>query len=137
MQRRHHHMAWTALGLLLVLNLACGGTKVVNPQKTVLHGADMINVTNVVRITSRIEGTLPGGETVDMAGMDRTSLEKLVGTHGPLAVRSIISFDDQEMTYEARQVGTFSELRKLRKNLESAMKKIQRFMKSDSRQLKL
>ncbi len=137
MRHRHHHMAWGALGLLLVLDLACGGTKVVNQQKTVLHGADMINVTNVVRITSRIEGTLPGGETVDMAGMDRTSLEKLVGTHGPLAVRSIISFDDQEMTYEARQVGTFSELRKLRKNLESAMKKIQRFMKSDSRQLKL
>ncbi len=137
MQHRHHHMAWAALGLALIVNLACGGTKVVNQQKTVLHGSDMINVTNVVRTASRIDGVLPDGETVDLTTIDEQSFEKLVATHGAIGVKTLITFDDQEMTYQVRHVEKFSDLKKMRKNLESAMKKLHKFMKGDSKQLKL
>jgi len=137
MQHRHHHIAWAALGLALIVNLACGGTKVINQQKTVLHGSDMINVTNVVRTTSRIEGVLPDGETVDLTTIDKQSFAGLLATHGVIGAKSVISFDDQEMIYQARHLEDFSDLKKMRKELESAMKKLQKFMKGNSQQLEL
>ena len=128
---------WVLFGLALVVGWGCGGTKVVNEQKTILHGGNTINVTNVVRISSKITVTLPDGSTNDVTHADKAAVEELLKAHGSLNVTTALTFDDQSLTYEARTISKAKELEEMRKTLDKATKKIQKFMKSSSKQLKL
>jgi len=128
---------WALFGLTLMLGLGCGGTKVVSEQKTILHGGNTINVTNVVRMGSKVMVTLPDGSTNDVTHADKAAIEELLKAHGSLNVTTALTFDDQSLTYEARTISKAKELEEMRKTLGKATKKIQKFMKSGSKQLKL
>ncbi len=128
---------WMLFGVALIVALGCGGTKVINEQKTILHGSNTINVTNVVRIGSKITATLPNGSTNDLSHADKAAVDELLQAHGSLNVTTALTFDDQSLTYEAKRISKVKEFEEMQKNLAKAIKKIQKFMKGSSKQLKL
>ena len=128
---------WVLFGMALIVAWACGGTKVVNEQKTILHGGNTINVTNVVRMGAKITVTLPDGSTEDVTQVDNTAIQKLLEGNKSIKVTTALTFDEQSLTWEEKSVSTVKEFEKMKKSLEKANKKIQKFMKGDSKQLKL
>ena len=128
---------WGLFGVAVVVAAACGGTKVINEQKTIVYGGNTINVTNVVHIGSKITAKLPNGEINDLTMADEAAVQELLTAHKTLDVTSSLTFDDQSLTYEAKTISSAKELEKMRDNLAKAVKKIQKFMKGNSRQLKL
>jgi len=128
---------WVLFGLALVVAVACGGTKVINEQKTIVYGGNTINATNVVHIGSKITASLPNGETNDLTRADDAAVQELLAAHKSLNVTTLLTFDDQSVTYEAKTISTVKELKKMKDSLAKAVKKIQKFMKGSSKQLKL
>ena len=128
---------WVLFGVALVVAVACGGTKVVNEQKTIVYGGNTINATNVVHIGSKITAKLPNGEINDLTMADETAVQELLTAHKTLNVTSSLTFDDQSLTYETKTISSVKEFKKMRDNLAKAVKKIQKFMKGSSKQLKL
>lgn len=128
---------WVLFGLALVVAAACGGTKVINEQKTIIYGGDTINATNVVHIGWKIVASLPDGAANDLSQADEAAVEELLAAHKSLNVSTVLTFDSQSLTYEARTISTVKEFKKMKDNLAKAVKKIQAFMKGGSKQLKL
>lgn len=128
---------WSVFGLALVVAVACGGTKVVNEQKTIVYGGNTINATNVVHIGSKITASLPEGATNDLTQADDAAVEELLAAHKSLNISTVLTFDDQSLTYEAKTITSVKEFKKMKDSLAKAVKKIQKFMKGSSKQLKL
>jgi hypothetical protein len=122
-----------------VLSLAgCGSTKVYNTQKTLTYKGDLYNVSNVQRISPRVEGKLPNGDVRTMRGMDKKSVEALLNENSPIMVSMLVEMDSQEMVYERRSISKYSEFSSMYKNFEKAMGRINKFMANKkSTQLKL
>jgi hypothetical protein len=131
-------MALVLMSLLLTGLAACGGTKVYTIDKTVVHQGNIYNLSNVQRIGSRIEGTMPDGGSIDMAGMDKKGLNAALDENEHLMVTTVIELDDRDMVYERRRVEKYSDYSKMVKDFESAQKKISKFMADKKKtQLKL
>jgi hypothetical protein len=131
-----------AVLLLLAAIVALPGcfssTKVYTNDKTLVYRGDLYNLSNVQRLGSRVEGTLPNGDKVNMRQMDKKEINKLLDEHGSFQVTTYVGMDDKEMVYESKSVKSYSDVSKMTKNIDSAMSKIQKFMANKkSRQLKL
>ena len=113
-------------------------SKVYTNDKTLVYKGDLYNLANVQKLGSRVEGTLPNGDKVNMKQMDKKEINRLLDEHESFQVTSFVEMDDREMVYESRRVDSYSDVSKITKNIESAMSKIQKFMANKkSRQLKL
>ena len=113
-------------------------SKVYTNDKTLVYKGDLYNLANVQKLGSRVEGTLPNGDKVNMKQMDKKEINRLLDEHESFQVTSFVEMDDREMVYESRRVDSYSNVSKITKNIESAMSKIQKFMANKkSRQLKL
>ncbi len=113
-------------------------TKVYTNDKTLVYKGDLYNLSNVQKLGSRVEGTLPNGDKVNMKQMDKKEINRLLDEHESFQVTTFVEMDDKDMVYENRRVDSYSDVSKMTKNIESAMSKIQKFMANKkSRQLKL
>ena len=117
----------------------CGSTtKVYTNDKTLVYRGDLYNLSNVQRLGSRVEGTLPNGDKVNMKQMDKKEINKLLDEHESFVVTSYVEMDDKEMVFQNSRVDSYSDVSKMTKNIDSAMSKIQKFMANKkSTQLKL
>jgi len=108
---------------------ACGSTKVYNEQKTIVFHGSMYNISNVVRISSRIDGTLPNGETVQLGAMDKDTFRSRFGDSLPIQAKGVITLDDTELVYTQGAIAKYKDLEKMQKALQGALKDIRKFMK--------
>ncbi|MGD2131009.1 MAG: hypothetical protein PVJ33_17105 [Lysobacterales bacterium] len=126
------------MAALAVALAGCGSTKVYTTDKTVVYKSATYNMANVQRIAPRIEGALPDGSTVDMGAMDKKAVESLLKEHSSLTVTTSVEMDQQSMIYQRATVKSYSDFNKLARNLDGAMKDINKFMADKKKtQLKL
>ncbi len=128
--------------ILLVATVALSGciskTKVYTADKTLVFGSSIYNLSNVKRLGSRIEGTLPDGSKIDLERADKSEINDLLRVHSSFVVSTYIEMDDKALTYQRSEVDRYSDFSKLVKNQNSAMNKISKFMANKkSTQLKL
>lgn len=113
-------------------------TKVVTASKTVTYNGELFNVSNVSKMSARIEGKLSNGDVRTMKNMDKKSVEALLKDNSPIMVSSIIDMDDQTLVYERKNITSYKEFSKMQKNFKNAGDKITKFMANKkSTQLKL
>lgn len=116
----------------------CGSTKVYTNDKTLVYRGDLYNLSNVQRLGSRLEGTLPNGDKVNMKVMDKKAVNSLLDEHSSFVVTAYIEMDDKDMVYRNGPVDSYSDVSTMAKRLDSTMGKIQKFMANKkSTQLKL
>ena len=133
--------SWAGVAVVLALMLsigACGSTKVYTADKTIVYNGDLYNMSNVQKIGSSIEGTLANGDTVDMKSMNKNALQDLFKKESSVAVKAVVTMDQQQMIYRNGQVSSYSNYSKLVKSFDSAMNNINKFMADKKKtQLKL
>ena len=116
----------------------CGSTKVYTADKTLVYKNSLYNLSNVQRLGSRVEGTLPNGDKVNLERMDKKGINKLLDEHSSIVVTTYIEMDDKDMVYQNSRVKSYSDFSNMTKRLDKAMGNIQNFMKNKkSTQLKL
>jgi hypothetical protein len=116
----------------------CGSTKVYTADKTLVYKNSLYNLSNVQRLGSRVEGTLPNGDKVNLERMDKKEINKLLDEHSSFVVTTYIEMDDKDMVYQNSRVKSYSDFSNMTKRLDKAMGNIQNFMKNKkSTQLKL
>ncbi len=116
----------------------CGSTKVYTADKTLVHGSNLYNLSNVQRLGSRVEGTLPNGDKVNLERMEKKEINELLDEHSSLVVTTYVEMDDKDMVYQNSRVKSYSDFSNMLKRQEKAMSNIQKFMKNKkSTQLKL
>ncbi len=116
----------------------CGSTKVYTNDKTLVYRGDLYNLSNVQRLGSRVEGTLPNGDKVNMKRMEKNEKNKLLDEHSSFVVASYVEMDDKNMVYKNSRVDKYSDVSNMIKHLDKAMGNIQKFMANKkSTQLKL
>ena len=128
--------------ILLVTVIALPGciskTKVYTADKTLVYGSSIYNLSNVQRLGSRVEGTLPDGSRIDLERVDKSGINDLLREHSSFVVSTYIELDDKDFTYQRSEVDRYSDFSKIVKNQDSAMDKIRKFMANKkSTQLKL
>lgn len=125
--------------LISMLSLSgCGSTKVYNASKTVVYNGSTYNLSNVQRIGSRVEGTLPSGDKVQLERIDKKGFNALLDDNKFIQVTTFMELDDKEFVYRNKQVKSYSDFSKMLKSQESGMNSINKFMANKkSTQLKL
>jgi len=135
-----HIKYFTALVLFagMIALPGCGSTKVYTADKTLVYGSNLYNLSNVQRLGSRVEGTLPDGEKVNLERMDKNAINALLDEHSSLLVTTAVEMDDKEFIYQNVRVKNYSDYSRVIKNQQSTMGKINKFMANKkSTQLKL
>ena len=131
----------TGVFLLIIVMLSlsgCGSTKVYNASKTVVYNNSTYNLSNVQRIGSRVEGTLPSGDKVQLQQIDKKGFNALLDENNFVQVTAYIELDDKDFVYRNKQVKSYSDYSKILKSQSSAMNSINKFMANKkSTQLKL
>ena len=89
--------------------LACGSTKVYTADKTMVYGGNLYNLSNVQRLGTRVEGTLPGGDKVDLGKTDKNAINKLLKEHSSIAMTTYIEMDEKEMVYQNSSIKSYSD----------------------------
>jgi hypothetical protein len=116
----------------------CGSTKVYTNDKTLVYRSNLYNLSNVQRLGSRVEGTLPNGDKINLAQMDKKEINKLLDDHSSLVVTTFVEMDDKDMVYQNSKIKSYSDFSTMTKRLDKAMGNIQKFMANKkSTQLKL
>ncbi len=116
----------------------CGSTKVYTADKTLVYKNSLYNLSNVQRLGSRVEGTLPNGDKVNLERMDKKGINKLLDEHSSIVVTTYVEMDNKDMVYQNSRVKSYSDVSNMTKRLDKAMGNIQNFMKNKkSTQLKL
>jgi hypothetical protein len=116
----------------------CGSTKVYTNDKTIVYRGDLYNLSNVQRLGSRVEGTLPNGDKVNLKQADKKAINKLLDEHSSLMVAAYVEMDEKDMVYRNSRVEKYSDYSKIIKSMDGAMGEIQKFMANKkSTQLKL
>ena len=129
-------VALAAIGMLFLAG--CGSTKVYTADKTIVYNGSLYNISNVQRIGSRIEGSLPDGSTVNMKNLDKKGVQALFKQHSEIMVSTIVEMDDEEMIYQRIRVKNVSDYNKMVKRFDGALNDISKFMADKKKtQLKL
>lgn len=132
---------WVGVALLLAVMLtmgACGSTKVYTADKTIVYNGDLYNMSNVQKIGSSIEGTLANGDKVNMKALDKKAAQALFKKESSIAVKAVVTMDQQEMVYRNGTVSSYSNYSKMVKSFDGALNDINKFMANKKKtQLKL
>ena len=107
---------------------ACGGTKVYTADKTIVHKGSIYNISNVQRVSTRVQGTLSNGDTMDLRGADKKKINQLLDDNKNFVLETTFELDQQELVYQRSQVDSYRDYSKLMSNFESAEKKVTKFM---------
>ena len=112
----------TALFLALAMAVAagCGSTQVYDADKMLILHGDMHNVSKYTTYSSRIEGTLPNGEVVDLDRAGKKEFNSLLEQGSPIHVTTKFLMDDNEVIYESVRIDSYSEFSSFVKDFKSA-----------------
>ena len=108
--------------------VACGSTKVITADKSIVYRGDIYSLANVSAVSSKLEATTPGGEVIDVMRYDKRAFNDLLKSHDSVALRSMIVLDDRDVIYEQKTVDRYRDFEKLQKDIRKAMKNVQKFM---------
>ena len=123
---------------MLILVGCFSSTKVYQTDKTIAYDGSLYNMSNVQKISTKIEGVLPNGEVANMKGMEKRAVEALLNQGSPVTVTTAFEMDGQELLYERRNVTKYSQFSSMMSKFESAGKKVSKFMADKKKtQLKL
>lgn len=111
-----------------VLAAGCGSTKVYTPDKTMVHKGAIYNLSGVKTLSTRLEAVPAAGDPVDLGGYDSKRFDALVKEKGPVAVRSLIVMDDQEVVYEQNTLAKGREFVRMQDALSDVQKQLTKFM---------
>jgi len=127
------------LAVCILLMAGCfSSTKVYNADKNIVYKGDIYNMSNVQRVSPRVEGKLSNGDVKNMKSMDKKAVQALLDESSPIMVSMIVEMDDREMVYERKSISKYSEFSSMKKNFEKAMNRINKFMANKkTTQLKL
>ncbi len=122
---------------VLVLT-ACGSTKVMTVEKTMTYQGSLYNLSGISKISSRVEAKTPEGVSLDLRTVNKAQFKALHDKYGALEVTTAIDIGEEEIVLQSGTVEKYSDLEKMKKNLNSRMKKITDFMEHKKKtQLKL
>ncbi len=128
--RKHSSLVLATVVILSVgILAACGSTKVYTAEKTMTYNGSIYTLNGVSKITSKVEGTTPDGETIDLGSVDKAQFKALKEKSGSLEVTTAMVLGDEEVTVETGTVDKYSDLEKMIKNLDKKLQKITKFMK--------
>jgi len=116
------------LAFAMAIVAGCGSTNVYDADKMLILHGDMHNVSKYTTYSSRIDGTLPNGEVIDLDRTNKKQFNRYLEQHSEIHVTTKFVMDDQEVIYESKQVDSYSEFSSLVSDFKSARKKFQRFM---------
>jgi hypothetical protein len=125
--------ARAALMLLILFIAGCGGTKVMTAQKSIVFEDRIYNVGAVQEVRPVREIILPDGVVRDLSGMNDRELRNLFETHDRLRVRFSVMFDERELEYAAGTVDSARRVERIRRQFDSAMDQIRRFLANRKR----
>ena len=107
----------------------CGSTtRIYDADKMLILHGDMYNVSKYAAYSSRIEGTLPNGEVVDLDRASKKEFNRYLEQASPIQVTTKFLMDDREVIYESKGIDSYSEFSNLVRDFKSARKKFQKFM---------
>jgi hypothetical protein len=128
----------TSLIICAALIAGCGSTKVYTPDKTVVYKDAIYNVSDVKRLSTRLETVPASGDPVDLRGYDKKRFEALVKETGPAVVRSVIVLDDAEIVYQQSTLAKWGDFNRMQDALSDVQKELTKFMGDGKKtQLKL
>ena len=117
-----------AIAVALLVLTACGSTKVYTAEKTMTYKGSLYTLTGVSKISSRVDGKTSEGETLDLRSINKAQFKALAEKHGVLDVTTVIDIGEEEIVVQNESVEKYSDLEKMRKNMNSRMEKIAKFM---------
>ena len=123
---------------MLLLAGCISSSKVYNNDKTVVYNGSMYNMANVKQIGSSISGKLEDGTIVDLKGANKKQIQKYLDQNGEMYVRMAFTMDTEELLYRAKEIDSYSDFNRMKKDYEKAGKQIADLMGSKKkRQLNL
>lgn len=132
------YFAVSIIALTFLSLVGCGSTKVYTADKTIVYNGTIYNLGNVQRVTSRMEGKLPNGDTVNMRTLDKKGVEKLLKDNDEIVVTSAVELDGQDLIYQRGKVSKYSQYSSMKKKFDRALNDITKFMADKKKtQLKL
>lgn len=132
------YFAVSIIALTFLSLVGCGSTKVYTADKTIVYNGTIYNLGNVQRVTSRMEGKLPNGGTVNMRTLDKKGVEKLLKDNDEIVVTSAVELDGQDLIYQRGKVSKYSQYSSMKKKFDRALNDITKFMADKKKtQLKL
>jgi hypothetical protein len=117
-----------SMAFCLVILAGCGSTKIYNSNKTIAFRDSVYNVTNVQVYSAKSEAVISDSETLNLRGADKKRINALLQQHNPLFVRQTLTLDEVVIVYQAKQVGSWSDFRKMDKQFTSASDKLKKFL---------
>ena len=105
----------------------CGGTKVYDLDKTIVLHGNMYNITETKSFTSRVEGTLPSGEVVNLERAEKKEVQNLL-EQGPMRLTTAFVLDGQDVIYESVDIEKWSEFKRMRDDFEDAEEDLRDFV---------
>ena len=116
------------LALVSAVVAGCGSTKIYDADKMLILHGDMHNVSKYTTYSSRIEGTLPNGDVIDLDQTDKKQFNAYLEQHGEIQVTTKFVMDGQEVIYESKGIESYSQFTSLVRGFDKARKKFQKFM---------
>ncbi len=116
--------------VLLVALTGCGGKKLVNSDKSLVHSGGTQIISNVSSIRPEI-----GSSGTDMTDMSKDEVKAWLEEHPDATIDRAIYFDDFKLELGSQTVSSYRQFDSLRKDLEKKMGEINSFLKGSKRQL--
>lgn len=127
-QAPHMGVPVLLLAILVVTLAGCGSTKVYTADKTMIYNGSLYNMAAVKQITSRVDGQLPDGSTVNMRQLDKKAIRDLFKKNPEVVVSTMVLMDGQELVYQRAQVEKSSQYDSMVKRFDRALNDIAKFM---------
>ena len=117
---------------------ACGTTKVITADKSIVYQNSVYNASNIQMFTYVSEAVISPTETIALTNVDKNQFNAILKSHNPLTVRQVVKLDDREMVYQTKSVDSWSDFQDMVDHFQSAHEKITKFLADkNSTQLKL
>lgn len=115
--------------ILMIFLAGCiSSSRSYNADKNIVYNGSLYNMSNVKTVTGVVRGELPNGDIKNMKGMDKKAVEALLKQSSPILVTTAFDMDGEDLIYERRSVTKYSEFSKMASKLQSAGKKVTKFM---------
>ena len=126
------------MAVALIALTGCGGTKVYDTSKTIVYNGSIYQVTDVQRISTKIDGITQDKQTMSLKNKEKSEIQDIIEANDPLFVRMAFMLDEQELVYRATNVDSWRDYNRMLNDFERAGDDIARLMaEKKTDQLKL